>query len=81
MIFGKSLLAGPVCSALMRTKKQRVWLNYGFQELDKDAAERFVVPISFGRVADYKITKLDERLRWRYPKPSANSTIRHVVGW
>ena len=46
------------------------WLDHGFQELDKDAAERFVRPIAPGRVANYKITKFDERLRWRYPKPS-----------
>ena len=69
-IFGKSLLAGAVCYGLIRTKKLKAWLDHGFQGLDKDAAERFVRPIAPGRVADYKITKLDERLRWRYPKPS-----------
>ena len=69
-IFGKSLLAGAVCYGLIRTKNLMARLDQGFQELDKGAAERFVCPIAPGRVADYKITKLDERLRWRYPKPS-----------
>jgi hypothetical protein len=69
-IFGKSLLVGAVCYGLIRTKMLRAWLDHGFQELDKDAAERFVRPIAPGRVANYKITKFDERLRWRYPKPS-----------
>ena len=107
-ISGKSPLAGAIRYALTRMKKLRPWLEYGFLELDNNAAERSMRPIALGRknylfmgsegggksaaiaytlietaklngvdpqawltdvlgrIADHKITRIEELLPWRY---------------
>ena len=48
-ISGKSSLAGAIRYALTRMSKMRAYLEYGFLELDNNAAERSMRPIALGR--------------------------------
>ena len=62
----KSLLAAAIRYALGRMEHLRPYLDNGILKLDNNAAERGKRAIALDRTQDYKITKVDDLLPWRW---------------